>query len=265
MNATHVAGQPALCEVIFAAGDGLLRQWWVDAAVASASFAASIWFWRAREYADSVSKGGSFFENEWVLVPALAAYWVGILIWRALVPAPPHMEDGCPTSTAGGSLRLVVEVVYGIVAYDALFFCLHWSFHRFPACGRCARHTRHHSCGKTDLSAPKVLDHSLFDGTLQVLVNIAVQRHSPIYGASKTRLARFFHNVIVTFMLTESHSTAEWPKVFRNALFPGVRDHHLHHAYGGPPYQQFFGHLDALARFLGLSGRPTRKLRKNIE
>jgi hypothetical protein len=34
------------------------------------------------------------------------------------------------------------------------------------------------------------------------------------------------------------------PRVFRR-LFAGVRDHHLHHRHCGPPYQQFFGHLDA--------------------
>ena len=36
----------------------------------------------------------------------------------------------------------------------------------------------------------------------QVLVNVLVQRHC-VWGSPKSRLARWIHNMIVTFLLTE--------------------------------------------------------------
>ena len=93
------------------------------------------------------------------------------------------------------------------------------------------------------LSAARVLDHSLLDGALQVGVNILVQQYSP-WGGAKSRLARWAHNVIVTWLLTESHAVAG-PRIGRR-WFAGVRDHHRHHRTGGRPYQQFFGYLDRL-------------------
>merc|ERR1712038_3232 len=88
------------------------------------------------------------------------------------------------------------------------------------------QHHEHHKATK-NLEARHVLRHSLMDGTFQVLVNIAVQRHTP-WGYVKSRLARALHNIIVTAMLTESHSASSYPNLFRWWCV-GVRDHRKHH------------------------------------
>ena len=77
---------------------------------------------------------------------------------------------------------------------------------------------------------------------MQVLANIAVQRHC-VWGPAKTRLARAIHNVVVTWMLTESHSASPTPNVTRR-LFSGVRDHRKHHTHNARRFQPFFGYLD---------------------
>jgi hypothetical protein len=88
------------------------------------------------------------------------------------------------------------------------------------------------------------------DGSLQVLVNILVQRRTP-WGVVKTRLARGLHNFFVIWMLVESHSASNIPCIWRSLLV-GVREHRLHHLGSTDPYgknhrfQQFFGYLDEL-------------------
>ena len=128
----------------------------------------------------------------------------------------------------------------------------------------------------------QTLCHSFVDGALQVLVNILVQRQLwiPMYLQSpqlqqqggmivmtwvvKSRLARVIHNVIIIWMLTESHSAAPTPYIWRR-YFIGCREHYIHHtmllnsksstgAKNGIQqhrlqrmrYQQFFGYLDDL-------------------
>ena len=76
------------------------------------------------------------------------------------------------------------------------------------------------------------------------MCNILCQRTTP-WGATKSRLARWLHNIVVVSMLCESHTSAAEPRVARR-LFGGVRDHYLHHRLRGPPFQQFFSYLDAL-------------------
>jgi hypothetical protein len=116
------------------------------------------------------------------------------------------------------------------------------------------------------------LRHSLVDGSLQVLVNIMVQRQLP-WGTVKSRLARALHNVLVTWLLTESHSAAPTPYIWRKWCV-GVRDHCHHHNHSMPlsssmqdwsyrrtRYQQFFGYLDDLRFYL--SGHHFRARRKS--
>jgi len=176
---------------------------------------------------------------------SLAAYWMGIYLWTSVVPpAAPHIPDGLPSS-ASGVLYLVAEVVTGIVLYDAIFFVIHWAMHEVPALR--VLHARHHELqqlyeSKSDckshhstatdvprMESRDVLRHSLADGALQVLVNIAVQRRNCLLGPVKTRLARALHNILVIWMLTESHSAAPTPNVWRRRWCPGVRDHYRHH------------------------------------
>ena len=64
-------------------------------------------------------------------------------------------------------------------------------------------------------------------GTLQVVVNILVQRTTP-WGSVKSRLARWLHNILIIEMLVESHTSSEWPQLARR-LCAGVAGHRQHH------------------------------------
>lgn len=149
----------------------------------------------------------------------------------------------------------------GIILYDFVFFFVHWAMHDIPALRHW--HAHHHECrsdndsGNLAVEAQDVLRHGLMDGSLQVFVNIMVQRHT-IWGSVKSCLARALHNVIVTWMLTEAHTASPTPDVFRR-WFIGVRKHRLHHLGRQSHdkscstvegfhrrHQQFFGYLDDL-------------------
>ena len=93
------------------------------------------------------------------------------------------------------------------------------------------------------------------DALLQVGTNICVQNISglvlPFYGP-KHDLCRFAHNIVITFLLTESHSGYDAPWSLHN-LFPGGRRvyggawaHEKHHSRGDVHFQQFFCYLDWL-------------------
>lgn len=123
-------------------------------------------------------------------------------------------------------------------------------------------HNHHARPHGTTLEACDVLRHSFGDATMQVLVNILVQRTTP-WGSVKSRLARVCHNVIVTSMLTESHSASPTPYFWRQ-WFVGIRQHRHHHlrdfnknnktsttpeplaSCQFDRHQQFFGYLDDL-------------------
>mmetsp|Transcript_51482 Transcript_51482/g.95234 ORF Transcript_51482/g.95234 Transcript_51482/m.95234 type:complete len:254 (+) Transcript_51482:105-866(+) len=227
--------------------------WWLDPFIATASFATFINFFSFLEERHVKRPSGAEHSGllYWlglrplsVVTPVAGlAYWLGVYLWVCLVP-PPAASSGCDfsLSTMG---RILVELVFGLLAYDALFFTIHVLEHRGPAAFRhSAHHMMHHAAGK-DVRAMHVLQHSLLDGTLQVLVNIAVQRNGPF--GPKLKVTRWFHNVIVTYLLTESH--ARIPKLPLSSRFPklfsGVLHHKHHHGSGGAPYQQFFGYLDA--------------------
>jgi len=219
------------------------------------------------------------------LFQSLAAYWIGIYLWTSVIPpASTNIPDGlCFPMSCSELLYLAAEVVTGLFLYDAIFFTIHMAMHEIP--GLRFLHFRHHeqharqrqqnhtNCSASAVVPPPVesrdvLRHSLADGALQVAVNILVQRHTA-WGAVKTRLARGFHNILVIWMLTESHSAAPTPWLWRRCCV-GVREHYQHHtanlnndddnttANGTNNiqkktatmhrcrYQQFFGYLDDL-------------------
>merc|ERR1740130_818351 len=155
------------------------------------------------------------------------------MVWVAAVPPPLAIPDGIPRSLRGVAY-LALEACTGVLSYDLIFFALHVTMHSVGS----KAHRVHHTPG-TDLRARDVLTHSPIDGALQVLTNIAVQRYTP-WGASKSRCARALHNVLVTWMLTESHTCAPTPRIARR-WFAGVRRHRAHHE-GAQFYQQFFGY-----------------------
>ena len=73
--------------------------------------------------------------------------------------------------------------------------------------------------------------HSLADGALQVLCNVAALR---MVGAHP--LSRIVHNIVVTFLLAESHAGFDlpWmlPRVVPLGLYGGAIKHELHHSHG---------------------------------
>lgn len=203
---------------------------------------------------------------------SMFAYLFGIYVWKMFVPPVAlQIPDGVP-STLSELLYLTVEIVSGIVAYDFIFFFIHWSMHAIPFLRRF--HYHHHAMPESvgvfeaerRVEARDVIHHSLLDGSLQVLVNIFVQRNTP-WGLPKSRLARIVHNILVTWMLTESHSSTTYLTIWKSWLV-GVREHRLHHINDScsrdlwissssklsshvkfDRHQQFFGYLDDL-RFL---------------
>jgi hypothetical protein len=241
----------------------VFRTWWFDPVIATVSFGIFVhWHW----YHERKLVDGTFVDilGYGPLMQSLLAYWIGIFIWTSIVPPPANdIPDGIPY-TISQFFYLIAEVVTGIFLYDAIFFWIHWAFHEVPALRKF--HARHHhgdqqrrqvlvhqSSSQKKLLFPvqsfDVLQHSLVDGALQVLVNILVQRRMVITGSIKTRLARALHNILVTWMLTESHSAAPTPYIWRRWLV-GVREHYQHHTtttqHNGVHhrYQQFFGYLD---------------------
>jgi sterol desaturase/sphingolipid hydroxylase (fatty acid hydroxylase superfamily) len=184
------------------------------------------------------------------LFNSAAAYWIGIFFWKLVVPsAAPFIPDGVPYNLSELTY-LLTEVVTGIILYDAIFFFVHWAMHEIPYLR--TWHARHHDRPEGTLECRDTLRHGIMDGSLQVLINILVQRQNPwCGGAAKSRLARAMHNIIVIWMLTESHTNSPVPYIWRR-WFVGVREHRLHHygalkqgAYGKHHrHQQFFGYLD---------------------
>lgn len=162
-------------------------------------------------------------------------------------------QDGLPWDCAGVAY-VVVETVAGIMLYDAVFFLLHLCIHYPRIWGI---HQSHHT--HTTVCVDSVLHHSFLDGLLQVGTNVIVQRYNyftvfvPGYmcAVPKTRLARLLHNLLVTWMLTESHAnvtTGTHVTIFRRfpTLFAGIQRHRTHHQNPRRYYQQFFGYLDDL-------------------
>ena len=178
---------------------------------------------------------------------ALIGYWVFVILWVHVVPPVHNVPRGCPQDFASLGW-LLLEVTSGVIAYDFYFFWVHLALHESMTLYVLSGHGKHHEYDKNSgefmESGFRTINHSAVDGALQVIVNILVQRHNP-WGTAKSRVARWLHNVIVIAMLVESHSNAKRPKPF-SSLFAGVRNHYLHHRHRGPPYQQFFGYLDAL-------------------
>jgi cholesterol 25-hydroxylase len=141
--------------------------------------------------------------------------------------------------------RLVEEVVVGVVLYDLLFYPLHWAMHNLPFAPLRSIHGFHHRKSHT-LNPLETVQHSYADGFLQVAVNIAVQQISPFSGlAGKHPLSRLLHNVIVTYLLTESHSGYRDLPFMSHVLYPsvfgGAPRHEAHHHDGRVYYHQVCG------------------------
>ncbi|KAF4653215.1 hypothetical protein FOZ61_009135 [Perkinsus olseni] len=152
------------------------------------------------------------------------------------------------TPTVG---RLSVEVAVGVFLYDALFYPIHYSFHRpdlFPAWWISLHRPHHDSYSQKQLTTLNTFKQHFADGAVQVMVNIAVQHFTPLpMVTTKHPLSRYIHNLIVTYLLIEAHSGYDapwhshrvWPWVFGGSL-----RHQLHHHKGTVNFHQFFKYMD---------------------
>ena len=234
--------------------NGFFRAWWIEPMVATISFGVFIhlyWYQERKRGLSRAPLADIFHGPVGDIVYSITGYWVGLMGLRMIVPKQP-MPDGIPQNF-WEVVYLLAEVVTGVYMYDALFFFIHWMMHDIPALRHI--HKKHHDAIHHVLEARDVLRHSLLDGTLQVLCNILVQQRTP-WGSPKSRLARVLHNIVVTWMLTESHTCSPEPNIWRRLCIV-VREHRLHHfgisttnSNGSSSYnnyhrlQQFFGYLD---------------------
>lgn len=223
---------------------------WLEPTTATIAFAVVIhiyWFWERQEGLSdfkTLEFPSPLRPHQWgIFIQSALGYWIGIFLVRLVVAPKPSIPDGWIVDLPTALYR-VLEVTSGIFLYDAIFFVLHVAMHHVKGLQRFHRfHHDHKSveCGDT-------LRHSLVDGTLQVAVNILVQQWTP-WGTVRTRLARVLHNVLVVWMLVESHTRVPKGYVWRRWCI-GVREHWRHHSDGGisvenQRYQQFFGYLDS--------------------
>ena len=220
-------------------------------------------------------------EERSTLFQFVISYWVFIFLFGLLVAPPKEQNlsiilanstlenvrlDGIP-SDVFGVLYLLLEVVFGLVGYDFVYYWVHLLSHLRPLCRyvlpriliRSSDHARHHEESSGTLGSRHTLYHSTMEGTLQFLSSVLVQRYNyftllvPWIQSTtvKTRFARLLHNVLIVWLLTESHADSKDARGKRKfvryfpSIFPGVVHHRLHHS-GQEPWrlQQFFSYLD---------------------
>ena len=171
------------------------------------------------------------------VVSYLASIWLYQQIFHTYNP-PPLLA---PTFGA-----LVCEVAFGVFLYDLCFAPIHLFMHKGPLKQIRWVHGYHHRHKNGALNSVETVQHSYIDGTLQVMTNIFVQHISP-FGGPKHALSRIIHNILVTYMLSESHSGYNFSWMSHN-IWPeflgGSPRHERHHKDGRVYYQQFFTYMD---------------------
>jgi sterol desaturase/sphingolipid hydroxylase (fatty acid hydroxylase superfamily) len=156
------------------------------------------------------------------------------------------------------------ELLFGVFMYDLCFFPIHYIMHHSPWGNMRKVHGYHHRWSNHGLNSLETVQHSYLDGFLQVFVNIMVQQISP-FGGPKHPLSKLFHNIVVTYLLSEAHSGYNLPWMSHN-LFPeilgGSPRHEKHHHDGRVYYQQYFKYLDDFFGFTD-EGIAQKKQEKN--
>lgn len=190
-----------------------------------------------------VEQGSSRLARVWASLPV----YLGAIAALHSVKQPRMLDEAPPTF-----FRLSLEVGFGILAYDFVFYWIHLFMHIFPRLPH--GHSVHHELVEANVSGGKVafleaesvVNHSLADGLMQVCVNIAVQ-NIPLFGLPKHKLSRLLHNVLVTYLLVEAHAGLDLPwsthRVFPE-VFGGAIRHEIHHQSHRCCFHQFFTYLD---------------------
>lgn len=217
---------------------------WYEAVNPTVSYLASIQLCKA--HACRICRGAMAA----VLTPSCAALCgcVGCPPQDHFVHAKAPLVEQAPSFGT-----LAVELACGIVLYDLLFYPLHYLMHHAPFKPLRAVHGYHHRKQHT-LNALETVQHSYVDGALQVMVNILVQQITP-FGplGAKHPLSRLLHNMVVTYLLVESHSGYDLPFMTHRlwpAVFGGAPRHESHHHNGRVAYHQFFKYIDDFLGFV---------------
>ena len=180
--------------------------------------------------------------QEWAM--PLFTYLVSIYIFHLFHHHAPVSSE---PPTFG---RFSMELFAGVFLYDLFFYPLHYLMHKAPLLAK--HHGFHHRTGGENgrpVLPVETVQHSFIDGALQVAVNIIVQQISPFGFGGKHLLSKLAHNVVVTYLLVESHSNLDegwmshrlWPE-----FFGGSVQHEVHHRTGKGGYQQFGTWIDEL-------------------
>lgn len=228
----------------------------MEACVAGASFYIWIkWFdllgelsFTQRYRFDVQSSSRPGYEHDWLPRQYLSLPLYLAVVWLFhLVRTPQPLPLESPSA-----LRLIVEVALGIWAYDFIFYWIHLAMHQGLPLGHEVHHEMTVFNKRESLLGRLVVNHSFLDGAAEVLVNILVQNLPLLLGMPKHKLSRFAHNVVVTYLLTESHCGLDLPWGSHRVLpqvFGGAYRHEMHHRLGKCCFHQFFCYLDDLLGF----------------
>jgi sterol desaturase/sphingolipid hydroxylase (fatty acid hydroxylase superfamily) len=168
-----------------------------------------------------------------------AVFTPALLTMAVVHPAACRQRSGHLLTSANAlrrnsSLDLLCSVVASVAVYDFIFYWVHLALHKVPWLLRNV-HAVHHR--QVQLSAREVVHHSLSDGVLQVGANVLALKLLGLHP-----LARAAHNVVVTYLLTESHAGYDMPWMLHNVVPCGILGgpprHEAHHKYGTLHYHQ---------------------------
>lgn len=190
-------------------------------------------------------KGGGISSMQFTIT--VAAYLLPLAVFDSVF-ARRKLPEQAPTC-----FGVLAGVLCSLITYDFLFFWLHCAMHKastitrggsFSGAAHFLRksHREHHA--KTGpLHAGEVVRHSLVDGSLQVVCNIVALNLLRLHP-----LTRCFHNVVITYLLTECHSGFDCPwmphRVLPGGVLGGSPRHEEHHRVGNRFFQQFGTWLD---------------------
>lgn len=232
-----------------------LTRWQVGDEAGRAPQRAAYRFWNGVQLGWSSTSFG---------VAALLAYLAPLLAFHAVWPRH-RARLLLERAAAPSASTLFAEVLGSMAIYDALHWPLHLAQHSrlsfvpTDAGGLCRlllaamrrlhrqlaiSHATHHS-GARPLQAGEVVRHSMLDGSLQVLCNVAA-----LHLVGSHPLARLLHNAAVTYLLTEAHCSFDCPwmahRVLPRGWLGGSTRHEAHHRdpVGTTLHQQLFTYLD---------------------
>ena len=147
--------------------------------------------------------------------------------------------------------RICLEVLLSVLGYDLLFFVVHKSWHT-PGMPRWYRalhddHHDHYQSVHKPLHVMASFHHHFCDAAVQVMINAGLQQVVGL-GTYRHTMSKLLHNMVVTYLIVESHSGMDLPFMTHRWLFPdwwgGAPAHQKHHNTGKAPFHQFWTILD---------------------